>query len=413
MVNSFFPPPRNPHHPALLRKSYLPGRIRGTAEAILDTVLAHPNNGASVLSKELRNARQLHSRERKFVADGLFALIRYHAFLEHVLNTRQAAQWWDAWLQWQGCTEMEQNSPDLAKAAHQIRQHHSQRDAFRMMSGFCEPISNALVDSLGTDCWDFLYASNQKGPVVLRVNPIKASREKVQATLFEQEIQTQPIADLPLALRVEGTANLQGQKTYQKGWFEIQDAGSQRLAQLAGEPRGTVIDYCAGAGGKTLAMAALGTHSTQFIACDVRERALHELRKRCQRAGIGRRVSTYTLPSAPLTPADTVFVDAPCSGLGTLRRTPTLRLRLDQAELTRLEHLQKKILMEAQHLVKPKGTLIYGTCSVLHQENEAITEWFLSEAPQFQIAPGTQPLKQTPHQHDTDGFYGVVFTRRD
>ena len=411
MVSSFFPPPNSPHHPALLRKSFHPGRIRGTAEAILEAVLLRPGSGASILSKELRNARHLHSRERKFVAEGLFALIRYHTFLEHCLNTREVAQWWNAWLQWQGCTELEATGPDLAGTARQLIKMGPQKKAFQQLSGFSAPVSDAIVDSLGSECWDFLSASNQKGPVVLRVNPLKASPQKVQASLLEQNIQTHEVVGLPLALRVEGTANLHGQRAYQNGWFEIQDAGSQRLAQLAGNPVGTVIDYCAGAGGKTLAMAALSSAETKFIACDIREGALKELKKRCRRAGIGRRVQTRLLPCETLTPAETVFVDAPCSGLGTLRRTPTLRLRLDTAELIRLEHVQKQILLDAQQLVKPGGRLVYGTCSVLHQENEAIKDWFLAEMPQFQVAPETHPLKQSPHHHDTDGFYGIAFQR--
>ena len=413
MVDSFFPPPTQPHHPALLRKSFEAGRIRGTAEDILEKVFAQPHKGASVLSKELRNARHLHSRERKFVSDGLYALIRYHSLLERVLHTRNFAAWWDSWLQWQGFDGLETVGPDLEGAARSLRETQSIKESFQTLSGFRKPIANALVDSLGDDCWAFLKASNQKGPVVLRVNPKKASRKTVQRALGEHHIETQEISDLPLALKVVGSANLHGQHSYQKGWFEIQDAGSQRLAQLAGPLHGTVIDYCAGAGGKTLALAASGPATTRFTACDVRESALKELKKRARRAGIADRVRTHILPATQLDTADTVFVDAPCTGLGTLRRTPTLRLRLDADELVRIEQLQKQILGEAKALVNPGGRLVYGTCSVLHHENEDITDWFLAHAPEFQIARATKPLKQSPHEHDTDGFYGVIFERRD
>ena len=413
MVSPFFPPPTQPHHPALLRKSYLPGRIRGTAEDILTKVFAQPQHGASILAKELRHARHLHSRERKFVAEGVYALIRYHSFLAQVSNTKDFAVWWNAWLQWQGFDGLDIDGPDLNAAALSLIETSPTHVAFHALSGFCSAISDALVTSLGDDCWAFLHASNQKGPLVLRVNPQKASRQTVQDALAEQNIETQTIPDLPLALKVVGTANVHGQRSYQKGWFEIQDAGSQRLAQLAGPLQETVIDYCAGAGGKTLALAASGPPNTAFTACDVRTSALKELEKRARRAGIAHRVRTHTLPTTHLNAADTVFVDAPCTGLGTLRRTPTLRLRLDADELVRIEHLQKQILGEAKALVNPGGRLVYGTCSVLHHENEAITQWFLTHAPDFRIAQGTRPLKQNPHEHDTDGFYGVVFERRD
>ena len=182
------------------------------------------------------------------------------------------------------------------------------------------------------------------------------------------------------------------------------------LAELCGPVSGTVIDYCAGAGGKTLAIAAVSPNAN-FIACDTRAKALRQLEKRARRAGLAAlKLHTFE-PENPLqAQALTVFVDAPCSGLGTLRRHPELRLRLDAKTLRKVPALQATILQQASQHVLPGGRLIYGTCSILQQENQDIVQQFLVQNSNFKTIPESE-LSMAPHSHNTDGFYGIILHR--
>lgn len=400
-----FSPPDPPHHPALLAKASQPGRIRGTALEIYRTLLESPLKADTILSQSLRKARHLHSRERRFVADSLYALLRYHSLLNHILGRDNLDDFWDLWLQWQG--NASDITVDIEQSVRDILATQSPVDALSIIGGFDPDISEALIDSLGESVWPFLWASNSRAPVTLRTNPARASRKQVHSTLRKKQIETEFIQGTSFGLKVCGPANLQGEKCFQDGWFEIQDEGSQHLAALCGTVTGTVIDYCAGAGGKTLAISAQSPKA-KLICCDVRTSALKQLEKRALRARVpALRIHTLE-PEKPLKGmAETVFVDAPCSGLGTLRRHPELRLRLNENSLQTVTKLQRQILDTASTHVLPGGRLIYGTCSVLRAENEDIVSAFLADHTAFTADPKTA-LHMAPHTHNTDGFYGIV-----
>ena len=220
-------------------------------------------------------------------------------------------------------------------------------------------------------------------PLDLRVNGQTASPAEVAAGLAADGIEVITEVGVPGALRVPGKPALDQTALFQAGAFEVQDAGSQVLAALLAPRRGqTLVDFCAGAGGKTLALAALLKGSGQVFACDVSWARLQRLRPRLARAG-----ATNVQPMAvdgELDPrldrlagrADAVLVDAPCSGTGTLRRNPDLKWRTDEAEILRLQAQQQRILAAAARLVKPGGVLVYATCSLLAAENEAVVAAF-------------------------------------
>lgn len=276
-----------------------------------------------------------------------------------------------------------------------------------------EVLSTALGDRAGP----FIAASNQRAEVQIRANIARIDRQALATLLAEDGILTKPCRLAPHGLTVQGRANLRGHRAFSRGLFEVQDEGSQLLAELVPSV-GSVLDLCAGAGGKSLALAASGA---RVHALDVRARPLLELQKRARRAGLT--ILTDTLSSDGALPshipadydADAVLVDAPCSGSGTWRRHPELRWRL--TELAQTATLQASILARAASLVRPGGVLVYGTCSVLPAENEAQVDRFLGRHPDFRLEPLGRPdlggdvLRLAPDTHGTDGFFGAKLRR--
>ncbi len=255
----------------------------------------------------------------------------------------------------------------------------------------------------------------QPAPLDLRVNVLKADRTAALAALHEAGIDAVPLDVPATAIRVQGKPALERVPAFEQGWFEVQDAGSQRLVEFAAPKRGqTVVDFCAGAGGKTLALAGAMRSSGQIYACDVSAARLQRLRPRLTRSG-ATNVQPFGLDSERdpklkrlAGRADLVLVDAPCSGTGTLRRNPELKWRMQSQDIDALSVLQSSILAAAAALVKPGGTLVYATCSLLHRENEAVVEAFDAErlgfdAPQF--------LRLHPDEVDTDGFFAARWVR--
>jgi len=324
-----------------------------------------------------------------------------------------------------------QTLTDLAEATRTICEGLDPVAQVALRGAMDPALAKALVDSLGEQVWDFVDASNQRASVILRVNTLCGDVELAEQVLAKDSIQTERCGLGGLALRVVGSANVQGSNALRRGLVEVQDEGSQLLAELV-RPTGRVVDYCAGAGGKTLALAAMAPDA-RLLALDVRRKALDELRKRARRAE-ARGITVGLLQEFELPPfvrpwlgaADRVLVDAPCSGTGTLRRHPERRLSLGADALNELRALQLRIIHVAARLVAPGGELIYGTCSVLNQENDDIVSAFLRADSAFSLVPTAaligdqraaqigdgQVLRLTPHEHGTDGFFGAVLRRR-
>lgn len=279
-----------------------------------------------------------------------------------------------------------------------------------------------------------LAALNQMAPVDLRVNGLKATREQARAALAAAFVETEETPFSPLGLRVSGHPRLGGTAAFKDGLVEIQDEGSQLIAFLTGaRPGMEVVDFCAGAGGKTLALAALmaraGRLAGRLTACDISKTRLERLRPRLARAGahaVKCRVITPTADewvAAGAGTADRVLVDVPCTGTGTWRRDPNAKWRFTPTDLDELIQRQRDILCEAAKLVKPGGRLVYATCSLLQEENEQQLAWFLAAHPGFQALPidaawaetigGTPPpsgpsLRLTPASTGTDGFFCAI-----
>lgn len=251
----------------------------------------------------------------------------------------------------------------------------------------------------------FLAASNEPGPTTLRVNVARLERSALAARLEQEGVRTRAHRLVTTALDVVGHANLFGSTSWREGLFEVQDASSQ-LAALACEPKpgDVVVDLCAGRGGKSLALAALTGDVGRLFVHDVDERALGDLWPRTARAGLRSLVAGLPLEGT----ADVVLVDAPCSSLGPLRRSPDLRWRLTPADLEPLPALQQQLVQQGARLLRPGGRLVYATCTVRREENDDVVA---AAAQSNGLALVTSRLL-LPHVEGTDGFYFAVFRSR-
>lgn len=384
--------------------------MRGIGLATWRAAKANPERAGAVLRRSLREARALHSRERRLVADLLYELIRQEQVLGRALGTADPEILWDGVLVLRGLPAPDDRWPweslaDLSTARDRATLGLGPLERLAVIAGVPVEVAAELERAFGEQAQAFVDASNARAPVVLRA---RGDRQALIARLADEGVQAEPSPVSARGVRVVGRTNLQALPSFREGRFEVQDDGSQRLAELA-QAEGTVVDFCAGAGGKTLAMAGPGV---RLIALDVRTRALDELRKRARRAGVAVDVRPLGPPGDPLPvaaeSADRVLVDAPCSGTGTWRRHPELRWRLSARWLDALGRTQREVLERAATLVKPGGRLIYGTCSVLPRENEDVVAGFLSCHPGFALR---DTLRLAPHTDDTDGFYGAALER--
>lgn len=290
-----------------------------------------------------------------------------------------------------------------------------------------------LAAALGARAASELAALREEAPVDLRANAVKATREEAQAALAREGIEATPGRWSPWALRIDGRRPVAATAAFRNGLLEVQDEGSQLVALLAdAAPGQRVCDFCAGAGGKTLALAAAMDNRGQIVACDVRGGRIDRAAQRLRRAGVDT-VRRQVLESErdPWVKKhkagfDRVLVDAPCSGSGTFRRNPEAKWRLSEEGLAELTALQARILDSACRLVKPGGRLVYATCSLLPEENEAQVERLLAARPDFAVLPvaevwaarlaGAPPsagpfLRLLPARDGTDGFFLAVLER--
>ncbi len=274
-------------------------------------------------------------------------------------------------------------------------------------------------------------ALNQQAPTVVRVNTLKTTREQCQARLAVEGVESEPTTFSPVGLMLHKRINTQALQSFRDGWFEIQDEGSQLLSLLTeAQPGQVVVDACAGGGGKTLHLAALMDNRGTIYAVDVDATRLDNIRPRLARSGttivqlFHARQDAAPIPQC-VGAADVVLVDAPCSGVGTVRRNPGAKLRVSEASIERMAQTQRRVLEAYAPLVRPGGRLVYSTCTLLRKENEERVEEFLHLHPEFTLLPAPAIIRQYittadasspylslyPHRTTTDGFFAAVMVR--
>ena len=410
--------------------------------------LDHPAD--SVVSRYFREQRkrlQLGPRERATLAETTYLVLRNKLRYDHFLPSgsgprerRWAILGLHDYLQRQGQAEwlqgaLHQNEKAWLDACLQINTNDLlERHRHNLPEWLVAP----LKAQLGAEFWELVASLDQTAPLDLRVNALQAKRDAIQAELKAAGIPSTPTPYSPWGLRVQGKPSLSTVEPFVRGDIEVQDEGSQLLSMLVDPKRGEmVVDFCAGAGGKTLALGAAMRSTGRLYAFDTSAHRLEAFKPRLARSGL-----SNVHPAAIAHERDErikrlagkidrVLVDAPCSGLGTLRRNPDLKWRQSPQSVAELTAKQTAILASAARLLKSGGRLVYATCSVLPEENEAIAQAFGAAHPQYQPLPvrevlqGLQVphaerlctpdglyLRLWPHTHGTDGFFAAAWVAR-
>lgn len=392
----------------------------------------------SVVSAFFRQHRNLGPRERHALAETTYAVLRQRLLFQHLAQSGSGAlERRLAILAWQGTPAALRGSlgPHEQQWLAQVEALDRSSLPEKLRHNLPDWLAQSLKDTLGDEFWPLVDSLSQAAPLDLRVNVLKARREDVQAELAEAGIEARPTPFSPWGLRIEGKPAINRLDVFTRGDVEVQDEGSQLLALLTGARRGEmIVDFCAGAGGKTLALGAAMRNTGRLYAFDVSGHRLDNLKPRLARSGLS---NVYPAQIAHerddrvkrlIGKIDRVLVDAPCSGLGTLRRNPDLKWRQSPQAVSELVIKQTAILTSAARLIKPGGRLVYATCSVLPAENEAIVDVFSAQHGAFRPLPVAEVLAQAkieggdslvsgdylrlwPHRHATDGFFAAVWER--
>ena len=404
----------------------------------------HPTD--AIVSRYFREHRNLGPRERATLAETVYTVLRQKLFFDHLAPSGSGAKERRlAILGFHGpydflCGALNPQEKKWLDECKKVQPTDlMERHRHNLPEWLVQPLKAQFASS--DEFWALAESCNHSAGLDLRVNALKAKREEVQKALAKAGIQAVPTPYSPWGLRIEGKPPLNKTEAFLQGDIEVQDEGSQLLALLLDAKRGEmVVDFCAGAGGKTLALGAMMRSTGRLYAFDVSAGRLDSLKPRLARSGL-----SNVHPSAiaherderikRLTgKIDRVLVDAPCSGLGTLRRNPDLKWRQNPQAIEELTQKQAAILQSAARMVKTGGRLVYATCSVLPQENEAIAENFSAANPDFVLMPagevldnlkvphaaelctggenGQRFLRLWPHRHHTDGFFAAVWYRK-
>ena len=427
------------------------GRSRlGQAKEILHSILTDIRAPADhLIDQYFRAHRQMGSKDRAFAAETVYGCLRRKAELEAlaepclpaVLDDEQRANWLVAayvlkYSGWSARALLEAGfEGDAETLVTRVRTVKTTDLPFAVRINMPEWLAEKLVSQFGEEgAVELSAALNQPAPVGIRANTLRTSRDTLAEKLAAEDYPCVSMKYSPIGLQRDKRGPMFNTQAFKEGLFELQDEGSQLLALMTeAAPKEKVVDFCAGAGGKTLALAAMMQNTGVLHACDVAEGRLEKMKPRLARAGAFN-TQSYSLRDErdPLLKRweggmHAVLVDAPCSGTGTIRRNPDIKWR--PIDLTALTRLQASILESAAKLVKTGGRLVYATCSLLEEENGTITAAFLSAHPEFEVIPATDILLrqgvQLPeampgdgslmlltHKHGTDCFYALAMRRK-
>lgn len=441
------------------------GRLRATLLELWQRTRMDWGFVTDRLSQTFRKETWIGAHERRFISETLYGLVRHLRRIDAALERGRKAK--------KSPRDMERLlalfvleklvTPAQAKRAEPeldwvavatiddvIAAERRPVQRIALAASMPDWLAKRLVDDWGDRAEPLALALNQRAPMTVRANLLVNDRDTLATALATEKLSTKPGAFCDTALHIESRTNLFGTEAFKRGAMEAQDEGSQLLADLAtlelDVDKPLVIDLCAGAGGKTLAIAARLQNRGRIIATDVDAKKLEELRRRARRAGVSNAQALLMEGGAWPAPLDAVqgkanvvFVDAPCSGIGALRRNPEARWRLREADLATFAERQREILTSAARLLAPGGRLVYGTCTLLSIENRDVVDAVLAARPElasvplFDVILRDHPLRKAasgarapalgangadftdftvaPDSHGTDGFYAHVMRR--
>lgn len=393
----------------------------------IDSLMAIFNEGEyadKVVARALKKDKRWGSHDRKFVAETIYEIVRWKRLYTEIAEVKEPFdrdKIWRIFAVW--AVLRGYNLPDWKYFEDTpVRRIKGKFDELTKTRKFRESIPDWMdelgVKELGEEVWTKeIAAQNEQAKVILRVNKLKTTKEKLRAILMDLNIETEFHKDYPDALILTERANVFLTDAFKDGLFEVQDASSQLVAYfLDVKPGMRVVDTCAGAGGKTLHLASLMENKGQLIAMDLYESKLKQLKIRAKRNGafnIEPRVieSTKTIKKLH-EKADRVLIDAPCSGLGVLKRNPDSKWKLQPEFIDNIRKVQAEVLENYSKIVKPGGKLVYATCSVLPSENQEQIKHFLSTeiGKEFTFVKDQKVLAS---ESGFDGFYMALLERKN
>jgi len=389
----------------------------------LQLIFNEQKQADKVLKNTLKRDKRWGSRDRGFIAETTYDIVRWKRLYAKIAEVKEPFdrtnlfRLFSVWATLKGI-----QIPDWPQFENTpTRKIKGKFDELSKVRKYKESIPDWL-DELGIaelgKKWDKeINALNQTADVVLRVNTLKTTKEQLQNNLQDIKIETEILKGYPQALKLKERTNVFVTDAFQKGWFEVQDASSQKVAKfLNPKPGSRVVDTCAGAGGKSLHLAALMENKGQIIALDIYENKLKELKRRAKRNG-AHNIETRTIDSSKVIKkligkADKILIDAPCSGIGVLKRNPDSKWKLQPEFLLKIKDTQIEILDSYSRMVKPGGQMVYATCSILPSENEFQVKEFLNReaGKDFKFV---KEEKVFPSENGFDGFYMALLQKNN
>ncbi|HLP16843.1 MAG TPA: RsmB/NOP family class I SAM-dependent RNA methyltransferase [Bacteroidota bacterium] len=412
----------------------------------------------TLIDAYFRAHKYLGSHDRRFIAETVYGMLRWKLTLDFIVERAaspvsiKGTDFFSSNLVTYRCiaylmhvkkeppgaliaefpTEAAPAIESIARHCNDVRYEENPVRSLSLIESFPEwMVSNWIGQFGGAEAARLCASLNRNAPVTLRVNTIKATVDECRAALGREGIEAEPTKLSPFGLNLKKRINVFQLEAFRNGFFEVQDEGSQLLALLVDpKPSAKVVDACAGAGGKTLALGAVMKNRGVIYALDPHTGRLDELRKRLKRSGADtvrvRTADGATLPDDLVGIADNVLVDAPCSGLGTIRRNPGMKWSVTPETVNEISEKQKRIIELYSGCVKPGGVLVYATCTTMPEENEQVVESFLEAHPEFELESPAARLSRyglaslgenkyfqlLPHRHDTDGFFGAVMKKK-
>ena len=399
---------------------------RNLVFTVIDSIMAIFNEGAyadKMVAQALKKDKRWGSSDRKFVAETIYEIVRWKRLYTEIAEVKDPFTRDDIWrifAVWAVLRGIK--LPDWKYFEDTpTRKIKGRFDELTKIRKFKEAIPDWMdelgIKELGQDVWEKeLTAQNEQAKVILRVNTLKTTKEKVRSILMDHNIETELLKDQPDALVLKERANVFLIPAFKEGFYEVQDASSQLVAYyLDVKPGMRVVDTCAGAGGKTLHLASLMENKGQLIAMDIYESKLKQLKIRAKRNGVFnaefRVIDSTKVIKKLYDKADRVLIDAPCSGLGVLKRNPDSKWKLQPEFIENIKKVQEEVLHNYSRIVKPGGKLVYATCSILPSENQEQVQKFLKteEGQKFKLIKDHNVFA---HQSGFDGFYMALMEKK-
>ncbi|MCL1666665.1 methyltransferase domain-containing protein [Elizabethkingia ursingii] len=391
----------------------------GIHDALQETFFEKNKYADKVIERLLKAHRKWGSQDRAVVSEIFYNIIRWKKRLEYYMgegvkpgNIYRMILAYLLWTKTHYKKFEEFEGIKIADILNKLKKGTVPTKAIQY--SIPEWLAETLEKELGANWEKEMDALNDPAPTVLRVNTLKTTKDKLIEELQKSEIESHAVRGYEDAVELEEKKNVFLTEAFKKGMFEVQDASSQLIGRFLDVKEGMrVVDACAGAGGKTLHIAALMKNKGQIIALDIFEWKLAELKRRAKRAG-AHNIETRVIDDNKVikrlhNSADRLLIDAPCSGLGVLKRNPDSKWKIDQDFIDRIKKEQENILQDYSKIIKKGGQMVYATCSILPSENTLQTKNFIEKNPEYELI-GEEKIMPS---HGYDGFYMALIQRKD